>query len=1334
MTRLLDPLLREGLQRANPVVRDIVEITAPDSQVILRRADDQLLSNPPRLSETPAATTAADANGALILKPTSTEIANHYVTGSEYNIGAEDKSTQIAGLAWTIDPTYGRVVLRKFTAKIARATARDGFFQLQIFRPKLQRKFLTNPNGTYAGELGDFTFLELLGEMIVGVSGGAWVANVADVVFDLSLVRPEVGPGSIGADPLYSSMPIAQNPYLIFQINPIRPPSGSTYRWKTDTTTAITQAGVGTFQHVSIARTRSSLPWGAPVLQAWSECFKLEIETYPATSQEVYVLNMPTVPGATSTGRVVFERGIPQGASATLELSTAGSGGAWTAVKHGDPVATKQAQYHLRLTLNASGSLRQTPRVNAIGLDFRTAVDISAEATVEAIAHEIQLPYCQAGIGEGRVSIVRSGGRDYLDPPTQIATNYPLSKLEFDHYLGSSHPKITRDRWLLLERGAVTNREPGASSESLPVLSALKALKKKIPLRVETINTVHTVQAGTTTGQVNVSPNLQSSPAAGDYLGKGYYMRVRSSSQAGVSSGFIQTIDSNASASALSFTTALPGTLIAGDIIEVHSAQFIAPTVQWIDADPADVWLDLLTNYGAVPLERVGYGGSGQVSRSGMPPKVTDRAPGDATTQAKLKITLLLKGDEELDKLVDQVSFILGGATVCIAGQFVFRQIYALYNAADQVTVPTATAEIVFDERDYSQLQTPTGIEDRSAMCACDYGVNSTVDGKDEQATFTVEYVDADAVAWLAEQDVAGLGQRSIPREITRWLFNTADAGFFLATQLAKQLVRVASTGLRAWSWISVDAHPELHVGDAVWIVTDQYTDYDPTRKVQISGRWAYRVIVISVAAGGRRFRALVPGLGAGNQVRGGAGTLPEDPTAPTAAAPTANITRVKRSKTSEFLRFDFALGGAGPLEWQYLVDGVVVAAWAATASPQTVSVPVLNYQPRTVVLQARQGDGQITSTAPYHVNPNHESALGGTARRSDEDRSRAGYGGVPISGGYIDPLTKYDATGALPLLDTFLGRFTVNIKGPNGLWNGDVIERGGGRGYGGFTSDVGDMVNTARDSRSALLNNHFRYGTDGADGVVENVSKSFTHPSYLDASRRPTILRDTGLATDLPGTTIRTGFNRAAGVGAAGIGIEGRTRAGMGGLDVRSSLIHTIGVYDATGASPIIDPVTRQITTNLNDPNGRVLFGGRMRAKVKRTAVQSISNVTATDVLWDAEDYDASALHDTVTNNARIIVPAGGDVGVWHLSALIYFATNANGVRSVIIQKSTGDVLAEQRVQATSTVSEQTVINISGIDSAPAVGDYYKVIVYQSSGGNLNIDTISRFSAVHLA
>jgi hypothetical protein len=125
---------------------------------------------------------------------------------------------------------------------------------------------------------------------------------------------------------------------------------------------------------------------------------------------------------------------------------------------------------------------------------------------------------------------------------------------------------------------------------------------------------------------------------------------------------------------------ALPNNLIAGDVVEIHSARYERPTLTWLDTDPADIWWELLTVYLQWPAERIGRGDMGHGARAGLPPRVEDIEPGDDDAQAKRLVTLQLKGGdgESGADLINQLSFLLGGATVDIGGQIVFRQIYPL--------------------------------------------------------------------------------------------------------------------------------------------------------------------------------------------------------------------------------------------------------------------------------------------------------------------------------------------------------------------------------------------------------------------------------------------------------------------------------------------------------------------------------------------------------------------------------------------------------------------------------------------------------------------------------
>lgn len=139
-----------------------------------------------------------------------------------------------------------------------------------------------------------------------------------------------------------------------------------------------------------------------------------------------------------------------------------------------------------------------------------------------------------------------------------------------------------------------------------------------------------------------------------------------------------------------------------------------------------------------------------------------------------------------------------------------------------------------------------------------------------------------------------------------------------------------------------------------------------------------------------------------------------------------------------------------------------------------------------------------------------------------------------------------------------------------------------------------------------------------------------------------------------------------------------------------------------------------------------------RYRCKLYRSANKSINNTTATAIDWDAEEFDAGGLHDTVTNNTRITIPTDGNTGVWLLSAAVLWEANNTGTRSVTIRKNGATAIATSVDAGAPDYQTITVLV-----NSPAAGDYFEVVVEQSSGGALLVTASdpfdSMFQAVHL-
>lgn len=121
---------------------------------------------------------------------------------------------------------------------------------------------------------------------------------------------------------------------------------------------------------------------------------------------------------------------------------------------------------------------------------------------------------------------------------------------------------------------------------------------------------------------------------------------------------------------------------------------------------------------------------------------------------------------------------------------------------------------------------------------------------------------------------------------------------------------------------------------------------------------------------------------------------------------------------------------------------------------------------------------------------------------------------------------------------------------------------------------------------------------------------------------------------------------------------------------------------------------------------------------KVYRSTAKSLTNDTDTAIDYDSEDFDPQGMHDNVTNNTRLTIPAGYD-GRWMFIGLAAFASNATGYRYGAVVKNGTDNIGHQRL-LTIGASQFTVVEVFGFANM-AVGDYVENYLRQTSGGALN-------------
>ena len=125
---------------------------------------------------------------------------------------------------------------------------------------------------------------------------------------------------------------------------------------------------------------------------------------------------------------------------------------------------------------------------------------------------------------------------------------------------------------------------------------------------------------------------------------------------------------------------------------------------------------------------------------------------------------------------------------------------------------------------------------------------------------------------------------------------------------------------------------------------------------------------------------------------------------------------------------------------------------------------------------------------------------------------------------------------------------------------------------------------------------------------------------------------------------------------------------------------------------------------------------------ELRKSANQSISNLTDTAVTFDSETFDTDGFHSTSSNTSRITIPAGLG-GKYRFTFVARFAGNSTGLRNLKfnINGSEGGALYRN----SNNGSSAAIFNASIVLDLSA-GDYVEMIVFQDSGGSLNLEISS--------
>ena len=134
---------------------------------------------------------------------------------------------------------------------------------------------------------------------------------------------------------------------------------------------------------------------------------------------------------------------------------------------------------------------------------------------------------------------------------------------------------------------------------------------------------------------------------------------------------------------------------------------------------------------------------------------------------------------------------------------------------------------------------------------------------------------------------------------------------------------------------------------------------------------------------------------------------------------------------------------------------------------------------------------------------------------------------------------------------------------------------------------------------------------------------------------------------------------------------------------------------------------------------------GGKPSCRVFNSGTFSVTTATATAITFDSEVRDNGGMHSTVSQTSRITVPSGA-AGYYIIGGSVTFDSNATGVRQVHVRLNGTLSLA---ISESNSVSANA-LNQDVVTAYPlAVADYVELVVYQTSGGNLNIQANNNYS-----
>ena len=136
-------------------------------------------------------------------------------------------------------------------------------------------------------------------------------------------------------------------------------------------------------------------------------------------------------------------------------------------------------------------------------------------------------------------------------------------------------------------------------------------------------------------------------------------------------------------------------------------------------------------------------------------------------------------------------------------------------------------------------------------------------------------------------------------------------------------------------------------------------------------------------------------------------------------------------------------------------------------------------------------------------------------------------------------------------------------------------------------------------------------------------------------------------------------------------------------------------------------------------------LARNKPHCRVYKSTATSIATATATALTFNSERYDVGGCHSTSSNTGRLTVPSG-EAGKYLAGFHGSWDVNGTGYRQAYIRLNGTTIIGvDTKMAVTGAGTEHSVVT----EYALVAGDYLEVVVTQTSGGALNMESASAYS-----